>query len=196
MDNYKNSDNMNPTPPHEDLSWLLDIIRGSGRKYDVEKIKKAYEVADRLHEGQRRASGEAYISHPIAVAEIVASLGLDTDSICAALLHDTVEDCADKISLEDESKMFGSDVAMLVDGLTKIMDIEFADEEEAALYAEYNDKLIVQRNATMTEYAEEALLSGEEIFICVGAAHIVGQGAIAENLRELGYTVEIVTAES
>ncbi|MBO5904199.1 MAG: bifunctional (p)ppGpp synthetase/guanosine-3',5'-bis(diphosphate) 3'-pyrophosphohydrolase, partial [Clostridia bacterium] len=131
MDNYKNSDNMNPTPPHEDLSWLLDIIRGSGRKYDVEKIKKAYEVADRLHEGQRRASGEAYISHPIAVAEIVASLGLDTDSICAALLHDTVEDCADKISLEDESKMFGSDVAMLVDGLTKIMDIEFADEEEA-----------------------------------------------------------------
>ena len=131
MDNYKNSDNMNPTPPHEDLNWLLEIIRGSGRKYDVEKIKKAYEVADRLHEGQRRASGEAYISHPIAVAEIVASLGLDTDSICAALLHDTVEDCADKISLEEESKMFGSDVAMLVDGLTKIMDIEFADEEEA-----------------------------------------------------------------
>ena len=73
---------------------------------------------------------------------------------------------------------------------------EFADEQEAALYAEYNDKLIVQRNATMTEYAEEALLSGEEIFICVGAAHIVGQGAIVENLRELGYTVEIVTAES
>lgn len=73
---------------------------------------------------------------------------------------------------------------------------EFADEQEAALYAEYNDKLITQRNATMTEYAEEALLSGEEIFICVGAAHIVGQGAIAENLRELGYTVEIVTAES
>ena len=126
-----NSDNMNPTPPHEDINWLLDIIRGSGRKYDVEKIKKAYEVADRLHEGQRRASGEAYISHPIAVAEIVASLGLDTDSICAALLHDTVEDCADKISLDDEAKMFGPDVALLVDGLTKIMDIEFADEEEA-----------------------------------------------------------------
>ncbi|MBR0446184.1 MAG: TraB/GumN family protein [Oscillospiraceae bacterium] len=75
-------------------------------------------------------------------------------------------------------------------------EVEYADEEEAALYAEYHDKLIVQRNATMTEYAEEALLSGEEIFICVGAAHIVGQGAIAENLRELGYTVEIVTAES
>ncbi len=127
MDN----DNMNPTPPHEDINWLLDIIRGSGIKYDTEKIKKAYEVADSLHEGQRRASGEAYISHPIAVAEIVAALGLDTDSICAALLHDTVEDCADKISLEDEAKMFGPDVAMLVDGLTKIMDMDFADEEEA-----------------------------------------------------------------
>lgn len=73
---------------------------------------------------------------------------------------------------------------------------EFADEQEAALYAEYNDKLITQRNQTMTAYAEDALLSGEEIFICVGAAHIVGQGAIAENLRDLGYTVEIVTAES
>lgn len=73
---------------------------------------------------------------------------------------------------------------------------EFADEQEAALYAEYNDKMITQRNATMTEYAEDALLSGEEVFICVGAAHIVGEGAIAENLRKLGYTVELVTAES
>lgn len=69
---------------------------------------------------------------------------------------------------------------------------EITDPEEAALYQEYNDGLITQRNQTMTEYAEAALLSGEEIFLCVGAAHIVGEGAIAQNLRQMGYQVEIV----
>ena len=68
--------------------------------------------------------------------------------------------------------------------------------EEAAqqlLYDEYTEKLITARNATMTEYAENALLSGKEVFLCVGAAHIIGEGAIAENLRQLGYTVELVS---
>lgn len=69
---------------------------------------------------------------------------------------------------------------------------EITDPEEAALYEEYNDSLITRRNQTMTEYAEAALLSGEEIFLCVGAAHIVGEGAIAQNLRQMGYQVEIV----
>ena len=92
---------------HTDITRLLDIHRATGKKYDVEKITRAFEYADNLHEGQYRVSGEKYISHPVAVAEIVAGLELDTDSICAALLHDTVEDCADKISLEEEAKMFG-----------------------------------------------------------------------------------------
>lgn len=68
----------------------------------------------------------------------------------------------------------------------------FESEEEAALYAEYNDALVTQRNLSMTEYAVEALESGRELFICVGAAHIVGEGAMAELLREMGYTVEVV----
>ena len=80
---------------------LLDLLRVSGKSYDIEKIKKAYEYANELHQGQFRQSGEPYISHPLAVAEIVAGLGLDTDSICAALLHDTVEDCSDKVDLKD-----------------------------------------------------------------------------------------------
>ena len=84
-----------------------------------------------LHEGQFRVSGEPYISHPIAVAEIVASLGLDTDSICAALLHDTVEDCSEKTDLKEIEKRFGSDVAMLVDGLTKLVVLQIEDKEEA-----------------------------------------------------------------
>ena len=78
---------------------LFSMLKTSGKSYDLEKIQKAYEYADKLHEGQFRNSGDPYISHPIAVAEIVASLGLDTDSICAAFLHDTVEDCPDKTNL-------------------------------------------------------------------------------------------------
>lgn len=69
---------------------------------------------------------------------------------------------------------------------------EFSTLVEAMLYEEYNSAMVYERNLSMTEYAVEALENGEEIFICVGAAHIVGQGAMAENLRELGYTVEII----
>ena len=70
------------------INRLLETLRATGKKYDVEKIQHAFEYANALHEGQFRASGEAYISHPIAVAEIAAQMELDTDSICAALLHD------------------------------------------------------------------------------------------------------------
>ena len=116
---------------YEEMRLLLDSLEKSERKYDIEKLTRAYDYSAGLHEGQFRLSGEPYISHPVAVATIVASLGLDTDSICAALLHDTVEDCSDKTSLETIGNMFGSDVAMLVDGLTKIMQVQVADKEEA-----------------------------------------------------------------
>ena len=65
---------------------LIDLLKITGKSYDLEKINKAYEYAASLHEGQFRVSGDPYISHPLAVAEIVAGLELDTDSICAALL--------------------------------------------------------------------------------------------------------------
>lgn len=116
---------------YKEMKPLLDIIESGERNYDIEKIKRAYAYAYELHEGQYRQSGEPYISHPVAVAVIVAELGLDTDSICAALLHDTVEDCADKTNLEILSKMFGKDIAALVDGLTKIITVQIADKEEA-----------------------------------------------------------------
>ena len=116
---------------HTDISRLLEILRATGKKYDIGKITRAFEYANDLHQGQFRVSGEAYISHPIAVAEIVAGLELDTDSICAALLHDTVEDCAEKTDLKMIEKMFGAGVALLVDGLTKIVMLQVEDKEEA-----------------------------------------------------------------
>ncbi len=110
---------------------LYELLAASGKNYDIEKIRAAYEYAAALHEGQFRVSGEPYISHPIAVAEIVTGLGLDTNSICAALLHDTVEDCSEKTNLSEIEKQFGSEVAMLVDGLTKLVMHDIEDKEEA-----------------------------------------------------------------
>ncbi len=116
---------------HTDISDLLGMLQATEKKYDTEKITEAFEYANELHQGQFRASGEPYISHPIAVAEIVAGLELDTDSICAALLHDAVEDCSEKTSLKEIEKKFGAPVAMLVDGLTKIVTLQVEDKEEA-----------------------------------------------------------------
>ena len=115
------------------IERLLNILHATGKKYNTEKIKTAYDYAAKLHEGQFRVSGEPYISHPVAVAEIVAGLELDTDSICAALLHDTVEDCSDNTDLPTLEKMFGKDVALLVDGLTKIQQMDVTNKEEIHL---------------------------------------------------------------
>ena len=119
----------NTTEPNIDK--LKAMLIATGKPYDLEKIQSAMDYASVLHEGQFRVSGEPYISHPIAVAEIVASLELDTDSICAALLHDTVEDCSEKTDLREIEKRFGADVAMLVDGLTKLVILQIEDKEEA-----------------------------------------------------------------
>ncbi len=101
--------------------------------YNMEKIKAAYEYAAVMHEGQFRKSGEPYITHPISVAIIVAELELDTDSICAALLHDTIEDCKDKTNLDLLKNKFGAEVAELVDGLTKLTDIRFENKEDESI---------------------------------------------------------------
>ena len=86
---------------------LLSILHKNPERYDLPKIEAAYALAYRAHDGQKRQSGEPYISHPLAVAESVAGLGLDTDSVCAALLHDTVEDC-EGITSSTLAEQFGT----------------------------------------------------------------------------------------
>ncbi len=110
---------------YEDLKKLTEE---SGKPYDMEKIERAYEMARSAHKDQRRLSGELYISHPIAVACLVVNLGLDTDSVIAALLHDVVEDTG--LSLDALRQNFGADVALLVDGVTKLGKIKFSSMEE------------------------------------------------------------------
>ncbi len=102
---------------------LLVRFRGADHKDKAELITRAYRVADKAHRGQRRTSGEPYITHPLAVAGVVASLGLDHFSIAAALLHDAVEDT--DLKLDDIEKDFGTDVAQIVDGVTKLDRINF-----------------------------------------------------------------------
>lgn len=108
---------------------LFSLLKENGQRYDLDKIQKAFEYAKAAHDGQFRKSGEPYIFHPLAVAKIAAELNLDTDAICAALLHDIVEDCPGA-SLENIQSEFGPDVRLLVDGLTKLVAIPFEDKEE------------------------------------------------------------------
>lgn len=114
-------------------SELEKMLIDTKRPYNMDKIRSAYEYAAAMHEGQFRKSGEPYITHPISVAVIVAELELDTDSVCAALLHDTIEDCKDKTNLDVLKKKFGAEVAELVDGLTKLTDIHFENKEDESI---------------------------------------------------------------
>ena len=114
-------------------SELQKTLKEISSQYDFEKIEKAYNYACDMHEGQFRKSGEPYISHPVSVAMIVAQLELDTDSVCAALLHDTLEDCKEKTDSLTIRKMFGAEVGELVEGLTKLVDIHFENREEESV---------------------------------------------------------------
>lgn len=113
---------------YQDFSELKNILERSENSYDMEKITKAYRLAEESHGDQRRVSGIPYILHPTSVACIVAELGMDTDSICGALLHDVVEDTP--VMLDEITKQFGSDVAKLIDGVTKISKIPYSTREQ------------------------------------------------------------------
>jgi len=95
---------------------------------EEERIRKAFLLADKRHETQKRKSGEPYIIHPVAVAEVVAEMGLDTDAIVAALLHDCLEDTA--TSFDEIASMFGLPVAQMVEGVTKLTRVEYSTLEE------------------------------------------------------------------
>ena len=107
---------------------LLEAIQASGRPYNMEMIEKAYRMADDAHKDVRRRSGEPYICHPLAVARLVLDLGMDSESIAAALLHDVVEDTP--TTVDEVKSTFGADVALLVDGVTKLTKIQFSSIEE------------------------------------------------------------------
>ncbi len=185
-----------------EMQPLLDLIECSDKNYNLEKIKQAFLYAKSLHEGQMRLSGEPYISHPVSVATIVAELGLDTDSICAALLHDTVEDCADRTNLETLAKMFGDDVSMLVDGLTKIIQVQVADKEEAhienirkmllamnkdirVIFIKLCDRLHNMRTLSAKKEDRQRAIALETMYIYAPLAHRLGIQKIKQELENI-----------
>ena len=107
---------------------LLSCMDNFGLNYNLELVKKAYELCVKAHEGQKRRSNEDYYIHPFNVAKIIVSLGLDSESIAAALLHDVVEDT--EYTDADIKREFGNEVALLVDGVTKIGRLNFSSKEQ------------------------------------------------------------------
>src|SRR5580692_9236543 len=111
------------------ISELIERVRSYDPSADGEWLMSVHQLADAAHQGQRRASGESYIEHPLAVAEILAELEMDHQTIAAALLHDVVEDTS--ITAEQVSDRFGEDVSRLVDGVTKLTRIPYQSKEDA-----------------------------------------------------------------
>lgn len=107
---------------------LEKIIEESGKEYDLPKIKEAFELANKSHIEQKRRSGEPYIIHPLSVAAILVNLGMDSASVIAGILHDTIEDT--EVTEEEVSAQFGKEIAHLVDGVTKLGKIPFSSREE------------------------------------------------------------------
>ncbi len=110
------------------INDLMKKIGEIDKHYDTDKINRAYILADNAHEGQMRSSGEKYITHPLSVASILLDYHMDTDTVCAALMHDVVEDT--DTSLDEIRKQFGEDVALMVDGVTKIGQVPLNTKKE------------------------------------------------------------------
>ncbi|MBX6394131.1 MAG: bifunctional (p)ppGpp synthetase/guanosine-3',5'-bis(diphosphate) 3'-pyrophosphohydrolase [Alicyclobacillaceae bacterium] len=115
-------------PADKAFELLCDKVRGYAAEEEIVRLREAYAVAKKAHAGQKRSSGEDYIFHPIAVADILADLHLDATTLTATLLHDVVEDTP--VTLEEIAKEFGPEVAALVDGVTKLRRIQYATREE------------------------------------------------------------------
>ena len=116
------------TSPEECFDALIKRISNTYSPEEIEKVKKAYSIAADAHNGQKRLSGEPYIMHPLNVALILSKLGMDDDSVVAAILHDTVEDT--KLTYNDVKSIFGQTVADLVEGVTKIGKVPLQTKEE------------------------------------------------------------------
>lgn len=185
---------------------LLDGYLASNHRKKVEIIEKAYNFAREAHKGIRRRSGEPYILHPIAVATIVSQeIGLGSTSICAALLHDVVEDT--DYTVEDLETQFGKKIANIVEGLTKISGGIFGDQ--ASVQAENFRKLLLTMNNDIRVIlikmadrlhnmrtlgsmlpSKQYKIAGETLYIYAPLAHRLGLFAIKTELEDLSFKYE------
>jgi len=185
-----------------EIEILLKKIRSDMDDPDLDIVKKAYEIANEAHEGQYRVSGEPYVEHPINVAYILADLGLDIISISAALLHDVVEDT--KFTREDIEEMFGDEVALLVDGVTKLTKLDFKSKEEhqaeslrkmflamakdiRVVLIKLADRLHNMRTLEHLGREKQIFKSEETIEIYAPLAHRLGMSRMKSELEDLSF---------
>jgi len=184
------------------LEPLLRTVRSTHPKADVSIIERAYATAERAHEGQLRKSGDPYITHPLAVTTILAELGMDPATLAAALLHDTVEDT--EYRLEALTRDFGDEIAMLVDGVTKLDKVTYGEAAQAetvrkmvvamardirVLVIKLADRL---HNARTWRYVSESSAkrkARETLEIYAPLAHRLGMNTIKWELEDLSFAI-------
>jgi GTP pyrophosphokinase len=182
------------------LEPLLAIHRRSHPKVDARLLQRGYDRAEACHRGQLRKSGDPYITHPLAVATILAELGMDTTTLVAALLHDTVEDTG--LSLEQISEEFGSDIAHLVDGVTKLDKVKFGAAAEAetirkmvvamardprVLVIKLADRLHNMRTLRFLPPEKQERKARETLEVLAPLAHRLGMNTVKWELEDLAF---------
>ncbi len=184
----------------EELQPLIDAHRGAHPKADIRLLQRAYETASRWHAGQFRKSGDEYITHPLAVASILADLGMDTTTLVAALLHDTIEDT--EYTLEQVRADFGDEVGLLVDGVTKLDKVKLGDSAKAetirkmvvstakdprVLVVKLADRLHNMRTLNFLPPPKREQKARETLEILAPLAHRLGMNTVKWELEDLSF---------
>lgn len=184
------------------ISDLTHKILETDKQYDLSKIVSAYQFAKQAHGSQTRSSGEPYIIHPLSVAMILVDLGMDTDTICVGLLHDVVEDT--EYTLDDIRKKFGQDVAVLVDGVTKLNRIPIFDKEQQqaenvrkillamshdirVMIIKLADRIHNMRTLCFLPPAKQRRIALETMNVYAPIAHRLGIRTVKEELEDLSF---------
>ncbi|GMR17431.1 MAG: bifunctional (p)ppGpp synthetase/guanosine-3',5'-bis(diphosphate) 3'-pyrophosphohydrolase [Gammaproteobacteria bacterium] len=184
------------------LRRLIETLQDYLPAVDIELVGKAYEFGARAHQGQTRLSGEPYISHPVAVAQFLADMHMDSQAICAAILHDVVEDTA--ASLADIEKDFGAEIAGLVDGVSKLDQIHFHSRAEAqaesfrkmmlamiedirVILVKLADRLHNMRTLDAMPRKKQARIARETLEIYAPIANRLGINHMKVGLEDLGF---------
>ncbi len=184
------------------LDPLVRVLKANHPKADLAVIERAYRTAEHYHSGQTRKSGDPYITHPLAVATILAELGMDEPTLCAALLHDTVEDTS--YTMPQLRADFGDEVARMVDGVTKLDKIVYGDAAKAeslrkmvlamsreirVLVIKLADRLHNMRTIGVLRHDKQERIARETLEIFAPLAHRLGMNAIKWELEDLSFSV-------
>ncbi len=183
-----------------ELEPLFRVVRANHPRADLALLERAYNTAEKYHRGQRRKSGDPYITHPLAVTTILADIGMTEPTLVAALLHDTVEDTP--YTLDELRRDFGDEVALLVDGVTKLDKVKYGDSAQAetirkmvvamsrdvrVLVIKLADRLHNMRTLRFVRQETQERKSRETLEIFAPLAHRMGMNTIKWELEDLAF---------